>query len=184
MASSTPGSRDSKTILKQTLMMRFPVVWCTVDQESIEPGLPANPGVHADSLAQCLGSLPNRLDQFFTLCRFSKPHKRYDNDHLSMHVLGKKRQGRGLSNRHPYRHFIRKFPEIITVKPHVLPGIIEILDNQARIHFGADGRTPVFEGGDDAEIAATAADAPEKVLIFICTGGDHFSLGSHNIGRN
>jgi hypothetical protein len=67
---------------------------------------------------------------------------------------------------------------------HHLSGVGRAIDRRDEHHRRADGVNLELERGDHAEVAAAAADAPEKLGIFILAGGAQHTVGGDDIDRD
>ena len=61
-------------------------------------------------------------------------------------------------------------------------GLLKWIDDQTGQNFRAYGMKLKFKSGNDAEIAATAADGPEQVRVFIWAGLNSFCICSNDFG--
>ena len=104
-------------------------------------------------------------------------------DLLAVPVGRQERQWRRLAQHRPHRHIIGQRRHQRAVLRQHLPGLGQRKHHQAGGHFGADRVQGEFEGGDDAEIAATPADRPEQVGIVVGIDMQAGAVGGDEVGR-
>ena len=86
-------------------------------------------------------------------------------DRLAVHVLGQERQRRREPQVEDRRQLVGRRGDELAVEAQHLAGVLERVEDRPGQHDRPDRVQPVLERGDDAEVAAAAADAPEQVGV-------------------
>ena len=105
-------------------------------------------------------------------------------DRLAVHVLGQERQRRSHPQVEDRRQLIGRRGDELAVEAQHLAGILERMEDRSGEHDRPHGVKPVLERGNDAEVAAAAAEAPEEVRVLILAGGENLAIGRHQVDRD
>ena len=81
------------------------------------------------------------------------------------------------------RQLIRQVAREVAVEAHDLLGAVARIEDGAGGHGRADRVQVELEGGDDAEVAASAAQAPEEVGVLRRARGEDLAVGGDHLGR-
>jgi hypothetical protein len=98
-------------------------------------------------------------------------------------VLGNEVLGRGGDDDAGGRDLVRRGVGVVAPGAHHLACAHERPEREAGEHTGAELVQLELELGDDAEVAAAAADAPQQVGVLLGARPHDGSVGEHDLGR-
>ena len=98
-----------------------------------------------------------------------------------MHVLGQERQWRRELELEDRRQLVGRGGGELAVEAQNLRRVVQRVEDRPGEHDRPDRVQAVLERGDDAEVAAAAADAPEQIGVVVLAGGDELALRSHDV---
>ena len=162
--------------------MGLPVVAGAGGEQRVEGLLPGDVGLDADVLAQRGAELAQRLDERLALLRVTRVEQREHDDLLAVDLLGEERQRRRLAQDGPHGELVRRLGDEVAVLLQHRLRLGDRVDDQAAQHVGADGVESELEAGDDAEVAAAAAERPEEVGVLGGAGAHHLAGRGHDLG--
>ena len=102
-------------------------------------------------------------------------------DLAKVQLLGERRGGRDREQRQESVQLPRRAGQELAVGAHHLLGLLERPERGSG-QDGADGMQSELERGDDAEVAAAAADRPEQVGVLLGARTRLCSVGEHDVG--
>ncbi|MDT4830473.1 hypothetical protein FQZ97_639380 [compost metagenome] len=165
-------------------VVRLPVVAPSLGLRGVEQALHLRVGPARHDVGHRPAKRAQRCDQCFSLFDLAGVADEDGHDRLAVHLLrepgGRRRDPQ---NRHAGQ-FARGLCAERTVGVENLPGVVAAPCDRTAQDFGADGKEPVLEGGDDAEVAAAAAQRPEQVLVLVRRRTQDLAAGRHDLHRD
>jgi hypothetical protein len=81
---------------------------------------------------------------------------------------------------------VRRGGRVVAIKSDGLfqPVTLAVVQDEGKGHLGSDRIEAILELGDDPEVAAAAAQAPEEIFVFPLAGGHDAAIGGDHLGRN
>ena len=79
---------------------------------------------------------------------------------------------------------VRDIGDPVAVEAHQLRRLLHRPRHQAAVHDRSDRVQPELELGDDAEVPAATADAPEQVRVHVLARGHQLALGGDHVDRD
>ena len=96
---------------------------------------------------------------------------------------GTKSSGRRGDARDPAAHLVGRVEHEVTPEPDDVDGHGRGVHQDAREDHGRHRVQPEVERGDDTEVAASAAEAPEQLRVLGSRRGDRAAVGGDDLGR-
>ena len=83
-------------------------------------------------------------------------------------------------------HLVRRAGRVVAVQPDGSPHVVAlgVVEHEDELHLRPDRMQPVLERGDDAEIAAAAAQAPQQLGVLRSLDTDHLARRGYQLGAD
>ena len=156
-----------------TKAVRLPIVLEARGGDGVQAPLEVAVGHGPDGIGDRRADPAERGHDSLTLGEVTGVGEHQDQDGLT--VVGRVHEG-GVGGQ-----LVRGLAAEVAVGPQDIAGDRQGVDEQAR-QDRADRVESVFEGGDDPEVPAPAAQAPEQVGILLGTRRQHPAIGRHDVG--
>ena len=175
--------RVDRSVGERRQLDRLPVAVPAVRHEGVEHRLQGRVGLGLEQVDERAAELLERADDLGTLVRRSRVTGADHHHRLAPHLLrheGEWRWDRELEDR---RQLVGRIGDELAVEAQHLGRVGQRVEDRPREHGRADGMKSVLERGDDPEVAAAAADAPEEIGVLLLAGTNELALGRHDVRR-
>ena len=146
-------------------VVALPVVARARRQQRIERRLPADERVRRDDVGDRLAERAQRARRLLALRHVARVAGGEDEDLLAVPFGGQERQRRRLAHHRPGRQLVRRLVGETAELGQERLRLVERMHDEPGQDLRPERVQPELERGDDAEIAAAAAQRPEEIRV-------------------
>ena len=148
--------------------------------EPVEHAVPDRVGYRPGQVERRLLERANRLEHLLRRLERPRVAPRHAAHLLHVEMLGKRRTRRHDEEQEKAAQLVRRLRDEFAVPLHHFGRFAELVDHRPGV-IGVHRVHLEQERGDDAEVAAAAANGPEQVGVLLGIGGHEPAVGQHHV---